>query len=684
MMKFKWEPNSLKTKLLFLSVLSVALSASLTGFLGYYIGKRVIIEKLETFDILKILESKSSEIDSILERAKETATLVVSDQNAIDWAKSGEPKGPKTDAVFANLSAYKEKLGYIKYFGIINPLTRNYFSYEGAKIDTLSPTDPDDVWFYNLTASGKQIEVNMDYTDEYKSYAIFVNGVSIQNGKPVFISSIGIDVSEASKQFTKLDQFGGESWLVDSRNLIQLASDINLLDKELLTAFPADITEKLKNTKDTVSVFQGLDSAGNVCMYGSYKLSSVPWRVIYRVKFSSMTKALDSIAFFTILSIIFAVVFVSIGLGYILTKVTNSLREASLLIECISHNELSMEVPYHQLQRKDEIGDMANNLEKMRKNLIEIVIKIQSLSESLTLKSGHLSSVASDSSATMEQIASSVQELSASAENVSASAEEISQQSNSMIISLNSLGEEMDHVSKGAENIELKATQLEEFAGKSLTEARSLFETIQSKIQSAVKDAEAIKEIRELASMIAEIGDQTNLLSLNAAIEAARAGEHGRGFAVVASEVSNLAGKSQATVKKIVELNKKLEKAMMEMVDSVKELLNMITGKVIPDYEEVAASGRQYRSQSVEINSLAKRTFSLAKQISQSITEVHQAIISVSEAMNQNALALGEISSGTNQISDAAIQTADSSHELTSAARDMKEIAYQFKLVGPS
>lgn len=120
----------------------------------------------------------------------------------------------------------------------------------------------------------------------------------------------------------------------------------------------------------------------------------------------------------------------------------------------------------------------------------------------------------------------------------------------------------------------------------------------------------SMEEIRNMVGQlatdnekVADIADNTNLLSLNASIEAARAGDAGRGFAVVASEINNLASTSRETADKSSENYGQIDRSVLKVLEDAKHLTSGV-GEINDRTQNLAAATKLISASAEEIRDI--------------------------------------------------------------------------------
>ena len=117
-------------------------------------------------------------------------------------------------------------------------------------------------------------------------------------------------------------------------------------------------------------------------------------------------------------------------------------------------------------------------------------------------------------------------------------------------------------------------------------------ERIRANVEGTRSLEQSSSRIEEVVSLIGDVADQTELLSLNAAIEAARAGESGRGFTVVAQQVRKLADRSARAASEISDLIQSVLDVVKRIAADSRESLDSVQA-VQRDLEGAASSIRE-------------------------------------------------------------------------------------------
>ncbi len=363
----------------------------------------------------------------------------------------------------------------------------------------------------------------------------------------------------------------------------------------------------------------------------------------------------------TSMAIVGAVLAVLLGF-FVARSITVPLRKGVDFSAAVANGDLTQTI---DLNRQDEVGELATALNAMVVNLQGIVGNINGGMETLSSSSTEMATIA-------EQMASGANITVNKSNTVAAAAEEMNSNMTSVAAAMEEASTNVSTVASGAEEMSSSISEIATNAAKASESTSNAVERSKKASTQVNELGRAAEEIEVVTETIKAISDKTNLLALNATIEAARAGEAGKGFAVVANEIKDLAQQTAGATGDIAGKLQGIQQSTGMTVSEIEEVSKAI-GEVDEVVNAIAAAVEQQ-------NAATKDISENVGQVSLGLQEVNTNVNQSSEAAGQVAKEITEVSEAANEMSNSSAQVQQSAGDLSKLAEQLQELVGKFKL----
>jgi methyl-accepting chemotaxis protein len=265
----------------------------------------------------------------------------------------------------------------------------------------------------------------------------------------------------------------------------------------------------------------------------------------------------------------------------IIKTVESRRKERQHLLDQIIAAEEQLKLIIHNMitgdnQEVAQVRDAVVAMESIKNAFSTVIAEIDELSG----RTEERASISAEMSATTDAIAENINQYSSFVLATSTSIEEMAHAATETADNIRGLSISTEQTASAIHQISASQSNVRENSERGAAASGSVRDQAQQGLKSMAATMQAMQEIvssndvsfasinrlsrysvrvGEFLSVIQEVVEQTNLLSLNASIIAAQAGERGKAFAVVAEEVRSLAHRTSASTKEIEELVRNIQ-----------------------------------------------------------------------------------------------------------------------------